>query len=139
MVFTVAGKPQGKARPKAYRRGDKVGFYEPNKTKAYEEKIGWAYRFAGGKMLTKPVSIYVTAAFEIPKSFNKAQREQAQRGEILPQVKPDADNILKAVLDGLNGIAYSDDKNVYSVSCKKYYTTKDEVEGLTIYIYEGNT
>ena len=139
MVFTVAGKPQGKARPKAHRQGDSIRFYEPSKTKNYEYKIGWAYRFAGGKMLEKPVGIYVTAAFAIPKSFTKAQREMAQRGELLPQVKPDAGNILKAVLDGLNGVAYPDDKNVYAVSCKKYYTTKDEQEGLTIYVYEGLT
>lgn len=39
-----------------------------------------------------------------------------------PDKKPDIDNILKIVLDGLNGVAYADDKQVIEVRCRKFYS-----------------
>ena len=36
--------------------------------------------------------------------------------------KPDIDNVMKAILDGLNGMAYSDDSQVVDISCSKCYT-----------------
>lgn len=42
-----------------------------------------------------------------------------------PDKKPDADNILKAVLDALNGVAYEDDRQVVEVLCIKKYIGGD--------------
>ena len=39
--------------------------------------------------------------------------------------KPDINNIIKAVLDGLNGVAYEDDKQVVEAIGRKYYTAGD--------------
>ena len=39
----------------------------------------------------------------------------------MPKRKPDIDNVLKVVLDSLNGIAYKDDAQVVMVSGKKIY------------------
>lgn len=41
----------------------------------------------------------------------------------LRQIVPDADNIAKAVLDALNGLAYPDDSAVQIDGCHKIYTT----------------
>ena len=35
---------------------------------------------------------------------------------------PDIDNVLKAVMDALNGVAYEDDKQVVEVICRKWYS-----------------
>ena len=35
--------------------------------------------------------------------------------------KPDADNIIKCILDALNGLAYHDDSQVVGVICQKFY------------------
>lgn len=35
-------------------------------------------------------------------------------------MKPDADNIAKAVLDALNGVAYADDKQVVILESRKF-------------------
>ena len=43
-----------------------------------------------------------------------------------PTKKPDVDNIIKVVLDGLNKTAYEDDKQVVKVSLEKIYTKEDE-------------
>ena len=45
-----------------------------------------------------------------------------QAGKLLPSRKPDIDNVLKIVLDALNGVAYKDDSRVVMVSAKKVYS-----------------
>ena len=40
-------------------------------------------------------------------------------GELLPAKKPDIDNIVKAVLDALNEVAYRDDTQVVELQVRK--------------------
>ena len=44
------------------------------------------------------------------------------KGKMLPTKKPDIDNIMKAVLDALNGVAYYDDSQVCKVNFMKMYS-----------------
>lgn len=124
MIFTVEGKPQGKARARTFydsRRG-KMQSVTPEQTKSYEDLIRWKYKAAGGKYygdLTLQVNIQ--AFYPIPKGFSKAKKNDAIAGNLRPTTKPDCDNIIKVVLDALNGVAYYDDKQVICVSCNKYY------------------
>ena len=53
-----------------------------------------------------------------------------------PTKKPDVDNIAKAILDSLNGIAYRDDSQIVELNMKKLYAdlgfvkvTLEELEG----------
>lgn len=134
--FKVEGKPQGKARPRFSRRSGAV--YTPSATKAYEKQIADAYREAahGGKF-TISVGIIVMACFPIPKSWPKAKKLQAMKGELRPG-KPDIDNILKIVLDGLNGVAYDDDSLVTEASCTKMYVFEpDDAGHLTVIVAGG--
>ena len=39
----------------------------------------------------------------------------------MPTTKPDGDNILKVVLDALNGLAYDDDRQVVKMCIIKVY------------------
>nr|DAQ86101.1 MAG TPA: Endodeoxyribonuclease RusA [Caudoviricetes sp.] len=41
---------------------------------------------------------------------------------------PDADNIAKAVLDGLNGVVYADDKQIVELKVIKAYAEVPRVE-----------
>ena len=49
-------------------------------------------------------------------------------GIIRPTKKPDLDNIAKAVLDSLNGIAYKDDSQIVSMVVSKKYSNRPRVE-----------
>lgn len=40
--------------------------------------------------------------------------------------RPDLDNIIKSVKDGLNGVAYHDDSQVWRVTATKVWGEKDE-------------
>ena len=69
----------------------------------------------------------------LPAPASRAQRAEMESGRILPARKPDVDNIEKAVLDALNGIAYKDDARVCLTGCGKYYGREP---GLVITIRE---
>ena len=85
-----------------------------------------SYIGQGGKHYgDAPVEVLVTAYIEPPKSWSKKKRETAY-GK--PHTKkPDADNIVKSVLDGLNGIAYNDDSQVFHEDGKKFYGEREHL------------
>lgn len=120
IIFKIDGQPQGKARPR-FANGHA---YTPTKTKEYEEAIKWAYKAAGGKLNSGYVAVNIQAFYKIPKATTKEKRGLIERGFIKPAVKPDIDNVIKAVLDGLNETAYSDDAQVVRVSAAKLYSTE---------------
>lgn len=74
----------------------------------------------------------IDAIFQIPKSWTRVKKADAAAGKLAPG-KPDIDNILKVVLDGLNGIAYEDDKQVVLVQCRKTYST-DLAPGIGVHV-----
>ena len=128
LIFTVPGEPRGKGRPRFSRSGHT---YTDSETRAYENKIVAYYRKAHGatKMPdTAFFSVDVVAYLPIPKSATKAQIAGMAGKTILPSRKPDVDNILKAVLDALNGVTYKDDARVHRTSCVKFYSAEPRVE-----------
>lgn len=128
LTFTVPGEPRGKGRPRFSRNGT---VYTDSKTRAYENKIVDCYRDANGAMRAADpafVAVDVVAYLPIPRRSTKAQVAGMIGKEILPSKKPDVDNILKIVLDALNGIAYKDDSRVYRASCVKYYASDPHLE-----------
>ena len=56
-------------------------------------------------------------------------------GKILPTKRPDCGNVLKAVLDGLNGVAYQDDAQICRIYFEKMYA---EIPETRIIIKEIN-
>lgn len=125
-IFFVEGEPQGKARPRFSRLNGRI--YTPTKTAKYEKRIRAAYLEAGGKQIPEDcyVRIVVDAYFKIPKSYTKGKRLACRHNIRRPDKKPDIDNVLKAVLDGLNEAAFVDDKQVVSVACHKYYAAQGD-------------
>ena len=82
-----------------------------------------------GQRLVGPVSMTLTIDLPVPKSFSKKKTAEAMERKIFPTKKPDVDNVLKAVMDALNGVLYEDDKQIVMVCVKKFY---GESEGLYI-------
>ena len=137
--FTVDGKPVGKGRPKFTSKGGFTRAYTPKSTSDYETKVAEAYRAKyGNSMADTDTSLCVSirAVFPIPQSMRKAEREKAIQDEIKPLKKPDLDNIVKIVLDGLNGVAYEDDVCVTTVLASKCYTSDKNCEGFVDIIIE---
>ena len=96
----------GKQRPRTTMRGGHARIYTPRKTRVFEECMRRAWREQVGERwaaFTGPVEVMVLVARELAKSNPK---KWAGRADLQ---KPDLDNVLKAVLDALNGLAYADD------------------------------
>lgn len=118
--FRISGKPVGKARPRFFVVHGRAHAYTPKETHDYETRIRDAYDAAckNKKIASGPISIQMLAVFEPPKSYSRKKRE-ALIGTPYMQ-KPDGDNILKTI-DGLNGIAWTDDKQITEMSIRKVY------------------
>lgn len=119
------GKPVAKARPRFCRRGNYVGTYKLSD----EQKLEDLYKCSALLQLKEQglrtpikkgvaVKLSMEFVFEFPKSCSKKKRAELLGREHTN--KPDLDNLLKFYLDGLNGIAYSDDSQIarYGDSCK---------------------
>lgn len=121
LAFEVPGEPRGKGRPRFSSDGHA---YTDSETRAYENKIIAYYRKQIGAFRWPDsafVCVDVVAVYPIPKSATKSAVAGMQAGGILPSRKPDIDNVLKVVLDALNGVAYKDDSRVVCVSARKVY------------------
>jgi Holliday junction resolvase RusA-like endonuclease len=127
-------EPVPKGRPRFTRFG-KV--YTPPKTHNYEKVIGeyWKQATRGFKFeREQAVCVNVVFGLPIPKSTSKHKKEDMLNDTIKHIKKPDVDNLLKAVLDGLNGIAWADDSQVIRVCASKIYSTEPYVY---LYIHES--
>lgn len=94
----VEGQPIPKARP----RVGKGHTHTPEKTRDYEARVGWAARAAGVLPFTGDVRITLTF-------LRKGKR------------RADLDNMVKSCVDGMNGIAYEDDKQVVELHASVVY------------------
>lgn len=123
LQFTVPGQPQGKGRAKIVKIGGFSRMATPAKTAAYEGLIALAAQeaMAGRALITGPVQCVLSLRCQIPSSWSRRKREAALAGQLRPTTKPDADNVVKAVFDGLNGVAWHDDVQVVELSVAKMY------------------
>ncbi len=122
--FTIPGEPKGKQRPRFARTGKYVRTYTPQDTVNYENLVKLEYQNTGTDVFfekDEPVKMVVVAYYSIPKSVSKKKRQQMLEGEIRPIKKPDSDNILKAICDGLNGVAYVDDTQIVETTIYRFY------------------
>lgn len=106
--FTIYGEPRGKARPRfrvvsPHGRKPFVQTYTPADTTSYERQVyleSIAYRRQIG-IFEGPVRISILIGMPIPESYTKARKQQIREGFIAHTGKPDIDNVVKAILDGL--------------------------------------
>lgn len=119
ITIVVPGKPHGKGRP----RFSGTHAYTPVETRNYEQTVGLLARseMRGKPMMEGPVHLDLRAVFPMPKRWSPAMRSKAITGEVRPLGKPDTDNLIKALADGMNGIVYRDDAQIVSVTATKVY------------------
>lgn len=117
--FVVNGKPIGKQRPRTVRNKytGKTITYTPDATKFYESDVAKAYRRTSNYIFKDAVAMSIFVYVKRPK-------RQIYK---YPTVKPDVDNIEKTILDGLNNVAYTDDKQVIKLLIEKFYSNDDYV------------
>lgn len=73
--------------------------------------IGWEAKLAGASPHKLPVKISISFFMPRPRTVKR----------LYPSVAPDLDKLIRAVLDGLTGVAYEDDGQVIQIQAQKLY------------------
>lgn len=131
MKFIIYGDPKAKGRPRFARRGNFVSAYTDKKTLDYENLVKFAYLEACNnepQMSANPIEIVINCYFIAPKSTAKKKKIMMLNNEIKHTKKPDIDNLIKAIFDGLNKIAFNDDSQIISIKATKNYAEQPRVE-----------
>ncbi|TCS80362.1 RusA family crossover junction endodeoxyribonuclease [Tepidibacillus fermentans] len=102
----IPGRPVPKGRPRLGKNGN---VYTPRRTKQYEELIGWKTKEVIKQPLEGNIALHI-------------------RVYVKRNVFPDIDNIAKSCMDGMNGIAYKDDKQVSFLSIQRIRGEEEKVE-----------
>lgn len=127
--FEILGEPRGKGRPRFRNLGKFVQTYTDDKTVAYENLVRLSYQnmctesYMDGQALF--AKIFILQA--IPKSVSKKKEKEMIMDVIRPVKKPDIDNILKSIFDGLNGVAFKDDTQIVELNVSKHYSNEPMV------------
>ena len=84
----------------------------------WRSAVAWAAKNAGAVVTDKPIAMTMVFIMPRPKTVKRE----------LPTVPPDLDKLVRAILDALTGIAYTDDSQVVSISAHKIYGEHTGVE-----------
>lgn len=120
--FTVPGIPVGKGRP----RITATHAYTPKRTKDYENLVRGCWLQQSNKRFPEgtEMEMHVDAYFPVPKSASK--KKHLEMAGAYYSKKPDLDNVIKAIADALNGVAYDDDSHIVLVSGVKRFVNDGE-------------
>ena len=126
--FEMIGDIVGKARPRMNTRTGKA--YTPTNTKNYEYFLRqWFIReYPNFTTIETRVKVTIIAYFGIPKSTSKRKEAEMLAGLISPTKKPDADNIIKIVLDAMNKFAFKDDTQITKLEVEKIYGIEEKLQ-----------
>jgi len=133
--FTVPGEPVAKGRARSFVRNGRVGHFTPEKTAVFENLVRLAAQSAtaGAKPISGAVALSVRAFFGIPASWSKKRHSEALNGFVHVTKRPDLDNVIKAVKDGMNGVVWVDDSQVVILDgCSKSYSDRPRVEVVVV-------
>lgn len=127
--ITVFGEPRPKQRPRFQRTRYGVKTFTPEETVEYENLVRWTYaqKYPHTK-LEGQITAMIIAYFPIPESTPKKKRERMMFDDVPHSKRPDIDNVVKAVLDALNKIAYDDDGQVCELTARKFYSSYPRLE-----------
>jgi len=112
--FLLLGDPRPQGRPRFARIGEFVKAYDPKESREYKQTIAAQIAAQNPVYIQDgPISLEVEFIFARPKSLPKKVQDHTK--------KPDLDNLLKALKDGMTGIVWRDDAQIVSLSARKDY------------------
>ncbi|WP_242362020.1 RusA family crossover junction endodeoxyribonuclease [Limosilactobacillus antri] len=133
MKFIFNIEPQSQLRPRAAfnRYTHQLGVYDPIKTRVFKQSLrSMAKEAMHDKVFAVDVPLSVELFFYRPvqKSLSKKERRLRLLGIHRPTVKSDLDNYIKATLDSLNKILWTDDRQIVDLTSHKYYSDHPRIE-----------
>lgn len=124
MRIIIDGFVQAQERPRFARRGRGVHTYDPPKSASYKKYVSLIAKRQVKKPFDEAIEVNILVYREPPKSWSKKKKREALEGKVKPETRPDVDNYVKSILDGLNEIAFTDDSLICRLSAEKRYGKK---------------
>lgn len=109
-TITIVGRPVPKGRPRLGRRGR---VFTPEKTLIAEAEIREAWVAWDGPVFEGQVSLKVLF------TDKETVVTISEYDGVKSKLRGDLDNYVKTLMDGLNGVAWADDKQVHYVEAIK--------------------
>lgn len=141
-TIEIAGPPKAQPRVRYYRKGvfngakkDIVAFRDKVRESMHKTE---GFEGLGSVLFGKgiPVSLELTFYMRRPnKDFRHGERTPSMLSGGLPSarsIRPDIDNLVKFVMDALNGVFYDDDCQVVHLEVYKLLDNEGECGGRTI-------
>ena len=124
LQFEIPGEPVAKGRARSFVRNGKIAHHTPDKTARYESRVALLAKvqMKGRPPMEGPLKLTVSAYLGIGSSWSKKRQLAAIEGQERPTKRPDIDNVVKAIKDGLNGIAWIDDSQVVDLVAGKQWS-----------------
>lgn len=134
--FEIIGAPVAQGRPRAGKNfSGKTVLYDPAKSKDFKHYVSLvASQHKPQELITGPIHLELNFYQPTPKKYHtKPKQALIESGELLPITKPDLDNLVKGVKDGLTKIIWQDDSQVVSMNVQKSYSMTPRVKVEIIY------
>lgn len=128
MKIIIEGEPVAQGRPRFSTINGHARVYDPAKSRNYKKMVRSVAERHVSKPIDEPLKLVIDVYKGIPKSFSKKKRSEAIEGNLRPITKPDIDNYIKGILDGLNGVVWVDDNRIVSLTVNKFYSEQPRVE-----------
>lgn len=124
MRLTVPGDPVALERA---RKG-KHGFYLPPRSVEFRERVREAWKAAGSPTVEGGLVVTVRGYWSRPKSHYRT-KAMLLRPDAPRFPRPDVDNLVKGILDALQGHAFEDDNQVVALAeCSKGFSAQARTE-----------
>lgn len=133
--FCIPGPPVPKGRGRSYRTAKGIGVHTPEATRSFEAMVKHhaAEAMRGHSIIEGPVRLSIVIRYLAKKGTPKWAQ-----GLTLPKAtKPDWDNLGKAISDGMNGIVYRDDGQIYDSHVSKWHAPMGETAYALVTVEAG--
>ena len=121
IIIEIYGNPIPLNRPRACKRGSFIQMYDSQIKE--KEIVKWQARAQFNKEpLKTPLFLDILFGMAIPKGTSRIRTNLMLQNELVPMKKPDIDNLIKFILDCLNGILFDDDSQIIEVKARKCYS-----------------
>ena len=134
--FFIPGEPVAQGRPRATTINGRTRMYDAPKSATYKNMVSMvaSQKMEGLALIEQAVSVVISVQKSVPQSWSKKKQASALADELKPTGKPDIDNYIKAVFDGLNGVVFKDDSQVVYIGATKRYS---DTPGISVTVFDA--
>lgn len=123
LLFEIPGDIQAQERPRFSTAGGFAKAYDPPKSRDFKNFVKLvAADHAPAALIETEIRLYVDIYRPIPKSLSKKKRAEAIAGQLRPTKKPDLDNLVKGIKDGMSKVIWHDDAQIVEMTVRKFYS-----------------